>query len=86
MIPDNLKKSFIDFHNSMISNGILDPKKAEIRDVFRRLRHILWHTVTVIMSAREAQARRMIQFYFDDRLIDELTKTGKRIAKKEVKD
>jgi AhpD family alkylhydroperoxidase len=26
MIPDNLKKSFIDFHKSMISNDILDPK------------------------------------------------------------
>ena len=26
MIPDNLKKSFIDFHKSMISNCIIDPK------------------------------------------------------------
>lgn len=26
MIPDNLKQSFIDFHKSMISNDILDPK------------------------------------------------------------
>jgi len=26
MIPENLKKSFIDFHNSMISNEVLDPK------------------------------------------------------------
>ena len=26
MIPDNLKKSFIDFHKSMISNDIVDPK------------------------------------------------------------
>ena len=26
MIPENLKKSFIDFHKSMISNGVIDPK------------------------------------------------------------
>ena len=26
MIPDNLKKSFIDFHNTMIANEVLDPK------------------------------------------------------------
>ena len=26
MIPENLKKSFVDFHKSMISNDILDPK------------------------------------------------------------
>lgn len=26
MIPDNLKKSFIDFHKSMISNDVIDPK------------------------------------------------------------
>jgi alkylhydroperoxidase/carboxymuconolactone decarboxylase family protein YurZ len=26
MIPENLKKSFIDFHKSIISNDIIDPK------------------------------------------------------------
>jgi alkylhydroperoxidase/carboxymuconolactone decarboxylase family protein YurZ len=26
MIPENLKKSFIDFHKSIIANEILDPK------------------------------------------------------------
>jgi alkylhydroperoxidase/carboxymuconolactone decarboxylase family protein YurZ len=26
MIPENLKKSFVDFHKSMISNDIIDPK------------------------------------------------------------
>jgi len=26
MIPENLKKSFIDFHKSMISNDVIDPK------------------------------------------------------------
>jgi alkylhydroperoxidase/carboxymuconolactone decarboxylase family protein YurZ len=26
MIPENLKKSFIDFHKSMISNSVIDPK------------------------------------------------------------
>ncbi|MBL7180633.1 MAG: carboxymuconolactone decarboxylase family protein [Pseudomonadota bacterium] len=26
MIPENLKKSFIDFHRAMIANGVLDPK------------------------------------------------------------
>jgi AhpD family alkylhydroperoxidase len=26
MIPDNLKKDFINFHKSMISNDIIDPK------------------------------------------------------------
>lgn len=62
------------------------PITAEIWDVFRRLRHILRHTVTVIVSTREAQARRRIQLYFDDRLIDEFAKAGKRIAKKGVND
>lgn len=26
MMPDNLKKSFIDFHDTMIANEVLDPK------------------------------------------------------------
>jgi alkylhydroperoxidase/carboxymuconolactone decarboxylase family protein YurZ len=26
MIPENLKKSFIDFHKSIISNDVIDPK------------------------------------------------------------
>lgn len=62
------------------------PIKAGIQNVFRKLRHIFRHTVTVIVSAREAQVRRRIQLYFDDRLIDELAKAGKRIAKKDVND
>jgi hypothetical protein len=62
------------------------PIKAEIRDVFIRLRHILRHAVAVIVSAREAQAYRRVRLYFDDRLIDEFEKAGKRMAKKDVKD
>ncbi len=26
MLPEHLKQSFVNFHNSMTSNGILDPK------------------------------------------------------------
>ncbi len=62
------------------------PGKAAIRNVFRRLGHTMRHAVTVIASCREAQARRRIQLYFGDRLIDEFAKAGKRIADKDVKD
>lgn len=62
------------------------PIKGEIWNGFRRLRHILRHIVIVIVSARESQARRRIQLYLDDRLIDELTAAGTRIAKKDAKD
>ncbi len=57
------------------------PIKAEIRNVFRRLWYVLRHAVTVIVSAREAQARRRIRLYYDHRVMDELEKAGKRIAK-----
>lgn len=30
MLPEHLKKSFVDFHNTMVSNGILDPKTEAI--------------------------------------------------------
>lgn len=62
------------------------PIKVEIQNVFRKLRHIFRRSVTVIVSAREAQARRRIQFYLDDRLTDEFAKAGKRIAKRDIKD
>ena len=26
MLPEHLKQNFVNFHNSMVSNGILDPK------------------------------------------------------------
>jgi AhpD family alkylhydroperoxidase len=26
MLPERLKKDFVNFHNSMVANGILDPK------------------------------------------------------------
>jgi hypothetical protein len=62
------------------------PIKAEIRDVLIRLRHILRNAVTVIVSAREAQAYRRIQLYFFDWLIGEFEKAGKRMAKKDAID
>ena len=62
------------------------PVETDSWNVFRWLRHIFRHAVTVIMSGREAHARRIIQLYFDDRLIDEFAKAGKRIAKKDVDD
>ena len=62
------------------------PGKKEIRNVFRRLGCMLRNTVTFIASCREAQTRRRIQLYFDDRLIDELAKVGTKIVKKDVND
>jgi len=60
--------------------------KAEIRNVFRRLWCVLRHAVIFITFCRETQARRRIQLYYDHRLMDELEKAGKRIAKKNVND
>ncbi len=57
-------------------------EKAEIRDVLERLKKKLLNAVTVIASCRESQARRRIQLYYDNRLIDEFKKAGKRIARK----
>jgi len=62
------------------------PVKGEIWNGYRMLRHILRHIIILIVSARESQARRRIQLYFDNRLIDELTAAGTRIAKKDAKD
>ena len=62
------------------------PGKAQVRNVFRKLWHMLRYAVNYMVSCREVQARRRIQIYLDGRLIDELTKTGKKIAKKDVKD
>lgn len=61
-------------------------EKLEVRYVREWLKHKVWHAITVIASCREAQARRRIQLYLDDRLIDELTAAGTRIAKKDAKD
>ena len=58
------------------------PGKAEVWNVFRRLWYVLRHAVIFIASCRETQARRRIQLYYDHRLMDELEKAGKRIAKK----
>ncbi len=60
--------------------------ESEVRNFLERLRQALWRAVTVIVSCREAQARRRIQLYFDDRLIDEFAKAGERIAKRDVND
>ena len=57
------------------------PGKAEIRNVFRRLWYVLRHAVIFIASCRETQARRRIRLYYDHRVMDELEKAGKRIAK-----
>jgi hypothetical protein len=72
--------------DTQVKAGWQFPEKSKIRDVLERLKHILWYAVKVIASCREAQARRRIQLYFDDRLIDEFEKAGKRIAKKDVDD
>ena len=53
------------------------PEKSEIRNILERLKRILWYTVAVIASCREAQARRRIQLYFEDQGVDELAKMGK---------
>lgn len=60
------------------------PGEKEITNVFRRLWGVLRHAVIFITSCREIQARRRIRLYFDHRLMDELEKAGKRIAKKNV--
>ena len=62
------------------------PIKTDSWNVFEKLQHMLRHAVTVIVSTRESQAQRRIQLYFDDRLIEEFAKAGRRIAKKDVKD
>lgn len=56
----------------------------KIHDVLKRVNSILWHAVTVIASCREAQVRRRIQLYCDDRVIDEFKEAGKRIANEDV--
>ena len=60
------------------------PGKSRLHYVFRRLWPMLRHAVIFIASCRETQARRRIQLYFDDQVIDELAKVGTRIAKKDV--
>jgi hypothetical protein len=55
--------------------------KVEIRNIFDKLWQMLNHTATFIASCRETEARRRIQLYYDHRLMDELEKAGKRIAK-----
>jgi len=60
------------------------PGKAEIRNVFRRLEHMMRHAVTVIASCRETQARQRIQLYFDDRLLKELEEAGLKVLEKKA--
>lgn len=59
-------------------------KFFDFRNIKKLLKPKLWHIVTVIISGREAQALKRIQICYNDRLIDEFTKAGKRIAKEDV--
>ena len=71
--------------DSQAKAGWQIPLKSETCKLIRWLKYMLHQSLNLIMSCREAQARRRIQLYFDDCWIDELAEEGKRIAKKEVK-
>ncbi len=62
--------------------GCQIPEKTELCNVFARMGHMLRHAVSVIASCREAQARRRIQLFFDDRLLKELEEAGLKVLKK----
>jgi hypothetical protein len=61
-------------------------EKFEIWKIIKQLKYMLGQVIKVIVSCREAQTRRRIQLYLDDRSMDEFAKAGKRMARKDIND